>query len=216
MHHGFLAVNNTVFDVGAQTATAINRLMQGVPADRSGPAEESRNGNGSLMRVLPLVLWHKGPDEELAFLAARQSLTTHGHARAQVCCAMYCLWARAVLNSDENPWGAAEAALRHIAEQGGLPVEEVVRVLDPANTASARGTGYVLDTLWSARWSFEKTQSYEDCVRRAVSLGHDTDTTAAVVGGIAGLRYGVGGIPERWLTALRGKELFAHLLSQIS
>lgn len=216
MHQGFFAVNNSVFDMGAQTCTAINRLMEGVPADRSGPVDESRNGNGSLMRVLPLVLWHSGPDDDLALLASRQSLPTHGHARAQVCCAMYCLWARAVLNSDENPWETAETVLRRLAAQGALPGDEVTRVLDPANKAIVRGTGYVLDTLWSARCSFEQTDSYEDCVKAAITLGHDTDTTAAVVGGLAGLHYGVGGIPERWVAALRGKELFAPLLLGIS
>ena len=216
MHQGFFAVNKSVFDIGAQTCTAINRLMQGVPADQSGPSEESRNGNGSLMRVMPLVLWYSGTDDELALLAARQSLPTHGHARAQVCCAMYCLWARAVLNADGSPWQSAETVLRRLADQGAFPAEEVTRVLDPANTAIVRGTGYVLDTLWSARWSFEQTSSYEGCVRKVIMLGHDTDTTAAVVGGLAGLRYGVGGIPERWIAALRGKELFAPLLRRIS
>jgi len=216
LHQGFCAVNGMVFDLGAQTSTAINRLMAGCPAERAGPAEEDRNGNGSLMRVLPLVLWHAGPDEELAHLAARQSLPTHGHARAQVCCAMYCLWARAVLEDHETPWDAAEATLRRLTAEGQFPADEVARVLDPANAVAARGTGYVLDTLWSARLAFEEADSYEACVKRAIAFGHDTDTTAAVAGGIAGLRYGVDGIPQRWRDALRGEGIYRDLLEAVS
>ena len=214
LHQGFFAVNNSVFDIGAQTSTAINRLMQGVPADRSGPSEESRNGNGSLMRVLPLVLWHQGPDDELAYLAARQSLPTHGHPRSQVACAQYCLWARRLLEGQLSPWDSAADALR--AMGAVFPVEEINLVLDEGNRERCGGSGYVLDCLWSAREAVQSTGSYEDCVRRAILFGHDTDTTAAVAGGIAGLIYGCDGIPSRWRKALRGQELLLPLLRTIA
>jgi ADP-ribosylglycohydrolase len=213
LHQGFFAVNNAVFDIGAQTSTAINRLMQGMPADRSGPAEESRNGNGSLMRVLPLVLWHRGTDDELVALAARQSLPTHGHPRSQVACALYCLWARRVLEGQAAPWDAAAESLRRT---GALfPTAEIDRVLEPGNRERAQGSGYVLDCLWSARVAVEDTATYEGCVRRAIAFGHDTDTTAAVAGGIAGLLYGREAIPERWQTTLRGQAVLTPLLSSL-
>ena len=69
---GFYAVNRSVFDIGAQTSTALNRLGAGIPPESSGPSDERHNGNGSLMRVLPLALWHRGDDRELMALAARQ------------------------------------------------------------------------------------------------------------------------------------------------
>lgn len=210
LHEGFWAVNNSVFDIAIQTSTAINRLIQGVLADRSGPSEESRNGNGSLMRVLPLVLWHQGPDDELARLAARQSLPTHGHPLSQAACAQYCLWARRVFGMDPSPWDSAASALRTLGDL--FPVEEVGRLLDPANRGICRGSGYVLDCLWSARVAVESTRTYEDCVRRAILFGNDTDTTAAVAGGIAGLMYGRSGIPARWQAALRGQELLVPFL----
>jgi ADP-ribosylglycohydrolase len=214
LHQGFWAVNNSVFDIGIQTSTAINRLIQGVPADRSGPSEESRNGNGSLMRVLPLVLWHQGPDDELAYLAARQSLPTHGHPRSQVSCALYCLWARRVLEGNGSPWDSAADTLRTLGAV--FPVEEINLVLDEGNRERCGGSGYVLDCLWSARVAVESTRSYEDCVRRAILFGHDTDTTAAVAGGIAGLMYGLDGIPSRWRMALRGQEQLPTLLTALS
>jgi ADP-ribosyl-[dinitrogen reductase] hydrolase len=89
---GYKAVDSVVFDVGIQTSHAINRLERGIKANESGSNDQQANGNGSLMRVLPLALWHKGTNEELVSDAHMQSLITHGHVRSQVCCALYCLW----------------------------------------------------------------------------------------------------------------------------
>ena len=215
LHQGYCAVDGSVFDIGAQTSTAINRLMAGVPPLRSGSTGESDNGNGSLMRVLPLALWHRGGAGDLARLAARQSLPTHGHARSQLCCAMYCLWARAILQGLENPWGVAEGQLRQFAGPGSVLETETETVLDSQNAMRVRGTGYVLDTLWSARIAVDEAESYEQCVRRAIRFGHDTDTTAAVAGGIAGLKFGAVAIPERWRAGLRGESIFRPLLDRL-
>lgn len=212
LHEGFYAVSGQVFDIGIQTRTAIQRLAQGIPAEHAGPREESRNGNGSLMRVLPLALWHDGTDDELVALAARQSLPTHGHPRALVACAFYCLWARAVLADLEDPWGWAEGRLRSLAPAASLPSDEIDLVLDPTNAGSTTGSGYVVDCLWSARRALQETNTFEACIKRAIAFGHDTDTTAAVAGGIAGLRHGLKGIPRAWRNGLRGQELYQPLI----
>lgn len=216
LHEGLFAVNRNVFDVGAQTSSAINALTRGVPAHSSGPAEASRNGNGSLMRVLPLVLWHRGSDLDLLSLAAKQSLVTHGHARARIACALYCAWARYVAHRLASPWNAAEQLLRTHAETLGFPTDEVDLVLDPSHRDHAQGTGYVVDCLWSARIAFEQSSDYASCVRRAIAFGNDTDTTAAVAGGLAGLRDGIDGIPVRWIDALRGREMVSPLLARLT
>jgi ADP-ribosyl-[dinitrogen reductase] hydrolase len=111
---GYLAVDGWVFDVGLQTTQAIVQLKSGISADKAGPAEERANGNGSLMRVLPLALWHKGTDEALVADAQRQSRVTHGHLRSRVCCALYCLWARRTLEATPDAWVAAVTTLRAI------------------------------------------------------------------------------------------------------
>ena len=112
--YGYKAVDGDVFDVGVQTSQAINRLQRGVPAYEAGPKDEHANGNGSLMRVLPLALWHKGKIEELVSDAQKQSVITHGHLRSQVCCALYCLWARYTLEGESNSWKRAVGSLRQI------------------------------------------------------------------------------------------------------
>lgn len=145
--NGYMAVDRP-FDIGNTTAAALAALEHGVPADRSGPSEEGDNGNGALMRVLPLALWHDGPDEALAQLAFRQSLVTHGHPRSGVCCAIYCLFARRLAQGHAQPW---EDALATVARTGMHPTElEVV-----AGFHTPRGTGYVVDTLHTARLALE-------------------------------------------------------------
>jgi ADP-ribosylglycohydrolase len=208
---GHMAVDSIVFDVGVQTAKALRRLMGGVGALEAGGAGEHDNGNGSLMRVLPLALWHRGSDAELVRDARLQSLLTHAHPRAQVCCALYCLWARRTLQAHPQPWDAAVAALRAIYPEGSLEREELETHIRPDDPPKGGGSGYVVDTLHSARWALQ-ADGYEAVVRRAVSLGHDTDTTACVAGGIAGIRHGLEGIPLRWRQKLRGRELYEGLL----
>lgn len=215
LHEGFYAVNRAVFDVGAQTSTAINRLVGGCVPEAAGPATERHNGNGSLMRVLPLALWHVGEDADLVRLAIRQSLPTHGHPRAQICCALYCLWARAALHGQQAPWEWAVARLKTLTHETCLDAAEVALVTAPENAAAIHGSGYVLDTLWSARASVLAGTDYACCVRAAIALGHDTDTTACVAGGIAGILHGHAAIPVEWREGLRGMALVQPLLERL-
>lgn len=211
---GFLAVDGDVFDVGLQTSLALRRLREGVPARESGPAGERDNGNGSLMRVLPLALWHRGSDSQLAADADAQSLVTHGHPRSRACCALYCLWARRTSEGRSDAWAAAVAAFRAIYPPGDPLRDEAELHVRPDDPPSGRGSGYVVDCLNSARLAVG-AGPYEEAVRAAVALGGDTDTTACVAGGIAGLRDGAGAIPERWRAALRGRELYEPLLREL-
>lgn len=213
---GSMAVGGVVFDVGITTREALGRLRGGAPAVLAGPVGERANGNGSLMRVLPLALWHQGTDAQLIDDACAQSKVTHGHLRAQACCALYCLWARRTLEGSETPWRSAVAAFRahtHAESPLARELEEEIRPDDPAG---GRGGGYVVDCLNSARRVVEGGADYEAVVRSAVALGDDTDTTACVAGGIAGLRDGIEGIPRRWREALRGRELFEPLLEALT
>ena len=212
---GYMAVDADVFDVGVQTRSAQERFRAGTSALESGPRGERDNGNGSLMRVLPLALWHRGSDESLVEDAMRQSLVTHGHLRARVCCALYCLWARRTLEGAEEAWGEAVATFRRLYPEGREARTELERHVQPDTPERGRGSGYVVDCLRSARDCVRAEGSYEGVVKAAGALGNDTDTTAAVAGGIAGLREGVQGIPERWRAALRGRELVEPLLSAL-
>ncbi|WP_216361226.1 ADP-ribosylglycohydrolase family protein [Caulobacter mirabilis] len=211
LDHGYLAVDGRVFDVGNQTAEAIGRLRRGVEPLKAGGEAEFSQGNGSLMRVLPLALWHRGPDEALVRNAHDQSRVTHGHPVVLACCALYCLWARRLLEVHPQPWEDALSALRAIyADQPRLleALEDGVRP-DAAHTPG--GSGFVVDSLFSAREAL-RAGSYEVVVKTAVSYGEDTDTTACIAGGLAGIRDGVEAIPLRWRDGLRGQDDLAPLL----
>lgn len=203
---GYMAVDGNVFDVGIQTGQAIRRLNLGVKATIAGQIDEQANGNGSLMRVLPLALWHKGSDEELVNDAHQQSVVTHGHLRSQICCALYCLWARYTLFGKANSWEEAVIRIKDIYGQNSDEYAELMWSVRPDDIIDGQGSGYVVDTLRSAKWAMKKS-TYEDVVKAAITLGKDTDTTACVAGGIAGIRDGMKAIPTRWVENLRGKDL---------
>ena len=213
---GRYAVDRYVFDVGNQTGLAIRALRAGVPAASSGPTDSRANGNGSLMRVLPLALWHRGSDADLAADAMAQSAVTHGHLRSQVCCVLYCLLARRLLQGmpPAQAWPAARAAFDEVYPAGSPEHDELVTHVFPDGAAyEIRGGGYVVESMRAAVALLlaDDPLDYERVVKAAIALGEDTDTTACIAGGLAGIVAGEGGIPLRWRTALRGGDLVEPL-----
>lgn len=211
---GFMAVDRNVFDVGIQTSKAIWHLKQGVAPLLAGGTDEYSNGNGSLMRVLPLALWHRGSDAELVADSFAQSAITHGHLRSKLCCAIYCLWARGILNEVVNPFEEAIKTLRFEYEKYTAESDELEFHIRPDDLHEPGGSGYVVDSLFSAHWACGNDE-YEKAVKAAISLGNDTDTTACIAGGIAGLKVGINGIPERWRNSLRGREIYEPSLERL-
>ncbi|MFA5257121.1 MAG: ADP-ribosylglycohydrolase family protein [Opitutales bacterium] len=213
MHGGYMAVDSRPFDVGLQTCQALTNFKAGVPPEQSGMRKERSNGNGSLMRVLPLALLWIGDDESLVHAAHKQSLITHGHLRSQVCCALYCLWARRELEGRDNAWELAVARLREIYGTSGEFRTELEEHVRPEHRPEELGQGYVVSCLHTARIACME-HDVESILKRAISFGNDTDTSASVAGGIAGIRHGVQGIPERWWKILRGKDIVVPLIQR--
>jgi ADP-ribosyl-[dinitrogen reductase] hydrolase len=215
--HGYMAVDGRIFDIGIQTHRALDRIKAGVPALDAGSRSASASGNGSLMRVLAVALWHVGSRDALFALAMRQSRVTHGSMQAQLCCALYCGVADLLLDgvASEDAWSRSIDDLRaHCrADTNALRVLDQ-DVLNSPTRITPRGTGHVVDALWSARACLQEGD-YASVVRAAIALGHDTDTTAAIAGGLAGIRFGEAGIPSRWRADLRGQGLSAPLLEAL-
>ena len=221
---GVWAVGGEVFDVGIQTAYALRGYKNGLLPEECGMLNPDGKGNGALMRVLPLVLWHSvhgSPDKEqrtkeLVEDAHRQCLITHGHVCNQVCCALYCLAAQKLLEGLEahEAIEAGLGALRRSYQDLPEYEQELEWSIRPDQTWEGTGTGYVVDCLRSAFMIFLQASGYEDGVKRAVLLGNDTDTTACVAGGLLGIRYGVQGIPDRWMSMLREREKADELLKR--
>lgn len=214
-NEGHLAVDQIVFDIGIQTQSALRNVALGVAPALCGLAGNEHNGNGSLMRVLPLALWHTGTNAELVQLAHAQSTVTHRHVRSQVCCALYVLVARALLAGDamDEAWAGAEAMLLSLYKEARPFAAELAYVLEQ-KAQTPGGSGYVVDSLWSARLACGGS-SYEDVVKTAIALGHDTDTTACIAGGLAGLHFGFESIPLKWTDGLRGRDIVKPLEQQL-
>ena len=175
-------------------------------------------GNGSLMRILPLALVKRDASPvELVDLAHRASRVTHGHPRAQVACALYVLLAQALLLAESTPdvagiMVAARAQLRDIYDSMplGPPYLEALDHLE--GWTGRNGQGRVWDSFWSAWDAFAGASDYASAIERAVHYGNDTDTTAAIAGGLAGLRWGFDGLPADWLAGMRGRAVATPLV----
>lgn len=223
---GYWTPHGEVFDVGGATGEAIHLLREGkTPPQQAGGDADHDNGNGSLMRILPLVFHHHQLEVAERYRLTREvSSITHGHFRSVFSCFFYLEVARAVLQG-LDPQSAYEQAIRVVqdwSKQANLPVSELRlfhRVLEGNIPHLARfqvhSSGYVIHALEASLWCWMTTESYEQAVLTAVNLGADTDTTAAITGGLAGLTYGHNAIPMRWLQQVARKEDITDLADRL-
>ena len=207
------------FDIGGATARALARLRSGTPAEQAGGTSDRDQGNGSLMRILPVALVYRDADAEtLIGYAHRASRVTHGHPVAQAACALYCLSIQLLLAGAADPEQAlagARSTLRGHYTRGTDGPRFLV-ALDVIEAWEGRsGRGWVVDSFWSAWDAFAGADSYRSTVQRAVAYGNDTDTTACIAGGLAGAYWGVRTIPQEWLAALRGREIVEPLVARL-
>jgi ADP-ribosylglycohydrolase len=214
--NGHLWVNQHSFDSGMQTQEALQNLRRGVEPLKAGRYAPEANGNGSLMRTLPVALMNKDMETKAFFLECENiSHITHPHERSKMACVLYCEVARELMKGAElnNAIAWADTKIRQLYTGKLLEEYEVVW---GGQFDEPEGSGYVVNALWSAIYSIRSTKSYEDCVKRAIELGNDTDTTACIAGGLAGLIYGYEGIPQRWLDQLQEKETVEALLDRVN
>ena len=148
-------------------------VRQGMPAEQAGGVDENSNGNGSLMRILPVALrFANEPPERLLEFVHRASVITHRHPRSQMACGIYCLLAASLLKGDAR--ATAHAAAVRIASAfyrqppfaTELPHFETVLSLKLASLAERdiSSTGYVVDTLTAAIWCLLTSKNYRETV----------------------------------------------------
>lgn len=194
-----------VFDCGLATDAALERIARGVGSADAGGRDVRSNGNGSLMRVLPVALaptlWGISTEQALD-IAMRQSLVTHAHPISQVSCAVYVALAMKLWH---DPQADLERACQDAVAQvrtlkGARPgMAEALGILVAfgANELPTGG-GYVVDTFWSSFRALARADGCLSAIRHAIAYGNDTDTTAVVTGGLAAIRFGIGDIPGDW------------------
>jgi protein-tyrosine phosphatase len=193
-------------------------LARGVPPAEAGPSGDRDCGNGSLMRVLPIALASRLSDEgALAARAHQVSKITHGHPRAQVACALYTLLTQRLTNwsRPSNAIFAEKNTLKLIYLMSQAYAPHLAAFNELVAWKARTGTGYVLDSFWSAWDAMAGAGNLEDAVRRAIAYGHDTDTTAALAGGLAGAHWGWESIPRAWLRGMRGRAIVTPLVDRL-
>lgn len=185
--YGKYTPHGKIFDLGGRTFTALVHYYQ-----TGHPLEEVKttdNGNGSLMRILPLAFLDCDDD-----LIDNISSITHPHEISKACCRIYVKFARAILDGCDDADLREKIVELNDDENDILDMDAIFHI----DRTGIRSTGYVVDTLESVLWAFLHTENYTDAIIEAVKLGFDTDTVAAITGGIAGLYYGLDAVPKSW------------------
>ena len=178
-----------VFDCGRTCGDAIY--------DKVGKDDEWSNGNGSLMRILPLAFVNGVLNQDIENVSA----ITHAHKVSKTICVKYVRIAKSLLNDID---------IRNAIEKETS--KDFLETLETMDEKSIISGGYVVDTFTAALWCLIKTNSYKDCVLKAVNLGADTDTTSAVAGGLAGIVYGYNSMPIEWINKLQRKDIINRCL----
>ncbi|RUT35656.1 ADP-ribosylglycohydrolase family protein [Paenibacillus zeisoli] len=198
-----------VFDIGIATRQALERIAQeSVQPERAGGEDEFSNGNGSLMRILPLA-YYLNANEQEDFISAVTGVSsiTHRHPISILACVFYVKYASYLIrgkNLQESYLESVEymketfPANPYLARYERLLSGQIAQLEE----TEIQSSGYVIHTLEASVWSLLTTNSYQEAVLRAVNLGEDTDTTGAVTGGLAGIYYGLEGLPQQWVQML--------------
>ncbi len=213
---GYLSSNGRCFDIGATVASALSKFKtDGDPF--AGSTDPSSAGNGSLMRLAPVVLFYAADAAKAIHYAGESSRTTHGAPEAVDACrymAALIIGALQGKSKDEilSPmfapvsglWEAAPLAPKIEAiARGSFKSEEPVRL-------SGTG-GYVVPSLEIALWAFYHAGDFRDGALKAVNVGHDADTYGAIYGQLAGSFFGASSIPQEWRGVLAKRDLIESL-----
>jgi len=225
-HENYWTPHGHVFDIGIATSQAISRLAKGAKPELAGGFDETDNGNGSLMRILPLLFYLLDkPINERYDITKKVSSITHGHIRSVIACFYYLEFALQLFSGKDKfeTYKDLQTEITNYLTSHSINSTEIAlfdRLLkdDIYKLAEEeiQSSGYVLHTLEASIWCLLTTKNYKEAVLKAVNLGSDTDTTGAVTGGLAGLLYGLDKIPKNWLQRIARHEDIENLAERLS
>ena len=239
--NGNYTPHGCVFDVGITCARAIGRYRPGMDPLECGETGDRDNGNGSLMRIIPVSLyvgieddyWNDSLIKDAAEKVHGASRLTHGHPRSQIGCMIYTSichelmyrGSRSVIEAIQDAIDGTFSFYRKA--KGIMPWYDdafekeiqtdaygrmrISEIFKSLPESEIKSGGYVVHTLEAAVWCLMNSDSFASCVLKAVNLGDDTDTVGAVAGGLAGLCYGYDSIPKDWLDVIVSKDWIEKL-----
>lgn len=221
----YWTARGNIFDIGLTTQEVMQKLADGHSPKHSGKYTINSNGNGSLMRTLPLAFYTANlPIQERFRITTEVSKITHAHALSYISCFYYTEFARELIQAKTKE----EAFQNHILnftnflstisfDEDTLPYFARLLSEDFQSLTSPeiKSTGFVIDTLEASMWCFLNTSNFSDAVLKAVNLGDDADTVGCVTGGLAGLFYPLSSIPAHWISQLARSEDIVNLAERL-
>ncbi|WP_314674252.1 ADP-ribosylglycohydrolase family protein [uncultured Solobacterium sp.] len=209
------------FDIGRTCLKAIKKYCNGSAPLQCGSTSINENGNGSLMRILPVALYaytRNLDDISIQRLTDEMSSLTHAHEVSRLGCYIYVQLVICLLKGYEK-----EDAYRYVQDldYSSYNVNSInlyTRILDGQIEGQIlddiKSTGYIVDTLECVLWIFMNARNYKEAIIASTNIGGDTDTIGAIVGSMAGIYYGIDSIPSKWLDKLQRKEYLVELTSK--
>ena len=215
-----------VFDIGNSTAAALRKYQRDEKNYICGSNDIYSNGNGSLMRILPITLYLHYTSEQKLDVISTISCMTHAHIYSIISCIIYSIFIDEYLKELDlkKAYSNMQNIIKNILENNKNieNVEELKQkfsriIYDDISKLTEneiKSSGYVIDSLEASLWCLLKTNNYKDAVLKAVNLGEDTDTIGALTGALAGLVYGYNSIPKEWINVLKRKEYLTDLTNK--
>lgn len=213
-----------MFGIGRTTLKAIARLERGdIKPEECGGNTESENGNGSLMRILPMAYYcycKNYNDEEVYDIVKKVSSLTHAHEISIMGCYIYVKFALELLNG--NNIKSAYKTIRKLKYQYFSDYCKKIysRIIDiniaKVDLDDIKSSGYVVDTLEATIWTLLNTKTFNQAIIGSINLGGDSDTIGACTGGLAGIYYGFESINSTWKKELMKYDYIVELCNKFN
>ena len=214
-----------VFDIGRTCLRAIGRYENKKDvAEKCGGTSEMDNGNGSLMRMLPLVYYcyaKEMNEKEIYKLVKNVSSITHRHEISIMGCFIYVMYGIALLkNKNLTQAYRTVKKIKYNTYFTDKTINRYYRLLrkniNKYSLDEIKSTGFIIDTLEATIWVLLNTKTFNQAIIGAINLGNDTDTVGACVGGIAGLYYGLENINKTWQSELLKYDYIVDLCNKFN
>ncbi|MBP0048001.1 ADP-ribosylglycohydrolase family protein [Marinobacterium sp. AK62] len=211
---GYCSSTGRCFDIGNRTRSALLRYER-TAEPFAGEESMDQAGNGTLMRLVPVVI-HAFDRPELLHLVSEHGRLTHADPRCLDANKAFALMLKAAVTAQSPADVWQSPALTELlpeldAEVIGVCLGSFLEREPPA----VRATGYVIDSLEAALWAFSQSDSFEQGMLKAVNLGEDADTVGAIYGQLAGAFYGLEAIPVEWRQGLHQYECLVSLAERL-
>lgn len=208
-----------LFDIGRTCLKAIRNYEAGITKpEESGGKEINSNGNGSLMRILPVAYYvnkHKLNERDTYELVKKISSMTHAHEISVLGCYIYILYVNNLLNGKDKFASYNMIKIADYSMFSKSSLDTYKRILKEnikdLNITDINSSGYVVDTLEASLWVTLNAKDYKESIIGAINLGNDTDTIGAITGSMTGIIYGYDSIPTEWIEKLQRRDYLEKL-----